>query len=81
MFHGLPVFPCNPKGLHAIVVGASGIFVFRIFREALKRWRKVSALSRRLPNCQGFTIQDVCVDLVRTPAEIAQGLRSDSVRG
>ena len=81
--HGLPVFPPDLKGLDAVVVGASGIsglHMLQVLREAPKRWRKVYALSRRLPDCQGSNIQHVSVDLLRSPEETAQALRSAGVR-
>ena len=83
IYHGLPVFSPDLKDLSAIVVGASGISgrnMLQVLAEAPSRWRKVYALSRRLPDFQGTNTEHVSVDLLKSPEDIAQVLRSAGVR-
>ena len=83
MFHGLPVFSPDVKDLNAVVVGASGIsgqHMLQVLSEAPSRWRRVYALSRHLPGCEGTNIEHVSVDLLDSPKDIAQVLRSAGVR-
>ena len=81
--HGLPVYASDMKNLNAIVIGASGISgrrMLQVLSKAPSRWRKVYALSRQLPDCQGTNIEHASVDLLKPAEDTAQVLRAAGVR-
>lgn len=84
--HGLPVIPHNQSGLHAIVVGASGMSgqsTIDVLVQNPKRWQRVYALSRRPPivdsknqaNCE-----HIRTDLLDSPETIGNSLMERGVR-
>ena len=92
IFHNLPTFSPDIKGLTAIVTGANGISGFhtlRVLLESPERWIKIWAASRRPPpkdmmalltEEERSRVEHVAVDFLNTPEEIAKQLTSKSVK-
>lgn len=92
IFHSLPTFSPDVKGLTAIVTGANGISGFhtmRVLLETPERWSKVYAASRRppppemmylLPAEQRERVEHVALDFLSKPEEIAQALEDKGVQ-
>ncbi|KAF5576604.1 NAD dependent epimerase dehydratase family [Fusarium pseudocircinatum] len=93
IYRNLPTFDPSITGLTAIVPGATGISGFNTIRcllESPERWSKVFALSRSPPSdkllsllepSQRDRLQHVPVDLLSSPEEVAESLRSGNVTG
>ncbi|KAK5124393.1 hypothetical protein LTR85_001610 [Meristemomyces frigidus] len=91
IFHSLPTFSPDIKGLTAIVTGANGISGFhtmRVLLESPERWTKVWAASRRpppeemmalLPPEQRKRVEHVACDFLSKPEEIAKQLKDKGV--
>ncbi|PGG98789.1 hypothetical protein AJ80_09473 [Polytolypa hystricis UAMH7299] len=87
IYHGLPVFPENLKGLSAIVTGANGIsgdHMMRVLDESPERWSNVYALSRRPPMVDRkwqTNLKHVPLDFLNSsPEEIAKALKEHGVK-
>lgn len=85
IYHGLPVFPDNLKGLKAIVTGANGIsgqHMVRVLAEAPERWSKIYCLSRRPPAIPGgvpSNAEHIPLDFLKSPEEIGKVLKDHGV--
>lgn len=91
IFHSLPTFSPDVKGLTAIVTGANGISGFhtmRVLLESPQRWTKIWAASRRppppemmelLPQEQRERVEHVACDFLFKPEEIAKQLAGKGV--
>ncbi|KAF2770451.1 hypothetical protein EJ03DRAFT_373791 [Teratosphaeria nubilosa] len=91
IFHSLPTFSSNIKGLTAIVTGANGISGFhtmRVLLESPERWNKVWAASRRPPpeemmallsSDQRARVEHVACDFLTKPEDIAHALNEKGV--
>jgi len=91
IFHSLPTFSPDLKGLTAIVTGANGISGFhtmRVLLESKQRWTKVWAASRRPPpeemmslltEDQRSRVQHVACDFLSKPEEIAESLKGKGI--
>lgn len=85
IYHGLPVYPSDLKGLTAIVTGANGIsgqHMVRALGQAPERWSKIYCLSRRPPAIEdGLPPNAVHIplDFLKTPAEIGAVLKEHGV--
>ena len=91
IFHNLPTFPSDVKGLTAIVTGANGISGFgtmRVLLESPNRWTKIYALSRRppppemmdlLPKEAQNRIEHVASDFLSKPEDIAKAIKDNHV--
>ena len=87
IYHNLPTFSPDIKGLTAIVTGANGISGFgtlRILLGSPERWTKIYALSRRppprdmmdlLPADQKSRVEHVACDFLSKPEDIAQAMK------
>ncbi|KAF3391200.1 hypothetical protein DPV78_010939 [Talaromyces pinophilus] len=84
IYHGLPVFPAELKGLTAIVAGANGIsgdYMLQVLCESPERWTKIYALSRRPPNKNWPAhVKHISVDFLDSPEKIAEQLRLHEVK-
>ncbi|KAH8700418.1 hypothetical protein BGW36DRAFT_316283 [Talaromyces proteolyticus] len=84
IYHGLPVFPGELKGLTAIVAGANGIsgdYMLQVLCESPERWTKIYALSRRPPNkIWPAHVKHLSLDFMDPPEKIAEQLRQDEVK-
>jgi len=86
IYHGLPVYSNNLRGLTAIVTGANGIsgyHMVRVLAEAPQRWQKIYCLSRRPPLVSGGLPENVEViscDFLQDPTEIAKSLKERRVQ-
>lgn len=86
IYHGLPTFSAETKGLIAIVTGANGIsgyHMVKVLSAAPERWSKIYCLSRSPPPdyfYQGLgegasRVKHVAVDFLDDPANIAKSLK------
>jgi hypothetical protein len=84
IYHGMPIYPDSINGLHALVLGASGISgqaMVAALAENPKRWSRVYAVSRKKPATDlGPTVKHVLVDLLDGPEVIAESFRANSVK-
>jgi 5,10-methylene-tetrahydrofolate dehydrogenase/methenyl tetrahydrofolate cyclohydrolase len=84
IYHGMPVYPNNIKGLHALVVGASGISgqaMVAALAENPERWSQIYAVSRKKPSVDfGPSVKHVLVDLLDGPEAIATSFRTNGVK-
>ena len=92
IFHGLPTFDTNIKGLTAIVTGANGISGFhtmRVLLQSPERWTKIWAASRRpppkemmdlLPKEERDRVEHVALDFLSKPEEITKALKDKGVK-
>jgi len=92
IYHNLPTFDPNIKGLTAVVTGANGIsgfYTMRSLLDAPERWSRVYALSRRppppemmqlLPADQHSRVQHIVCDFLDSPESIAKALQGAGVR-
>lgn len=84
IYHGLPVYPDNVKGLHALVVGASGISgqaMVAALGENPERWSQVYAVSRKKPSTDfGPTVKHILVDLLDGPEVIAKSFKANGIK-
>lgn len=86
IYHGLPVYPDDLKGLTAIITGANGIsghHMLRVLSQSSSRWRKIYCLSRRPPYIPGGlppNAEHVALDFLQRPEEIAAILEEKGVR-
>ncbi|KAK3063036.1 hypothetical protein LTS18_002872, partial [Coniosporium uncinatum] len=77
IYHGLPVFPPELKGLKAIITGANGIsgqHMLRVLAQAPERWSKIYCLSRRppaIPDGLPSNVEHIPLDFLQEPEEIA----------
>lgn len=83
IYHGLPVYPPNIKGLRALVIGANGISgqaMVNALAENPPRWSMVYAMSRK-PSSRSPspTVKEVYVDLLDGPEAIAKVLKDNDV--
>lgn len=85
IYHGLPVFAPEIKGLTAIITGANGIsgyHMLKVLANAPERWTKIYCLSRRPPAIPGGlpkNAQHIACDFLKSPDEIAEVLKKESV--
>lgn len=85
IYHGLPVYPSELKGLKAIVTGANGIsgqHMVRVLSQAPTRWSKIYCLSRRPPAIPGgvpSNAEHIPLDFLKSPNQIAQVLKANGV--
>jgi len=85
IYHALPIYPDNVKGLTAIITGANGIsgyYMLRVLAQAPERWTKIYCLSRRPPLVPGGlppNAEHIALDFLRQPEEIAQILKEKKV--
>ncbi|KAK2756120.1 hypothetical protein FQN54_005528 [Arachnomyces sp. PD_36] len=87
IYHGLPTFPPNIKGLSAIVAGANGIsgdHMMRVLSESPQRWTNIYALSRRPPVVDRkweTDVKHVSMDFLNSsPEELARQLKEGGVK-
>lgn len=92
IYHNLPSFSSEIKGLTAIVTGANGISGFstmRVLLESPERWTKIWAASRRPPPKemmalltpdQQSRVEHVAVDFLTEAAGIAKQLNDANVQ-
>lgn len=87
IFHGLPVFPENVKGLTAVITGANGIsgqHMLRVLLQSPERWTKIICISRRLPFMKDGAVpgvvEHIALDFLDTPQAIANVLRERGVQ-
>lgn len=86
IYHGLPVFPSDMKGLTAVITGANGIsgsYMLRVLSESPQRWSKIYCLSRRPPYTPGGlpkNAEHIALDFLKSPDEIAQALKEKGVK-
>lgn len=86
IYHGLPVYPSDLKGLTAIITGANGIsgnYMLRVLAQAPERWSKIYCLSRRpplLPDGLPTNAEHIAVDFLQKPEEIAAVLKEKGVK-
>ena len=80
IFYGLPDLPAPKSKQSVLVAGANGItgaHVVKVLSEHPERWSNVYALSRKPPAQQvGGNVSYLSVDLLKSPAEIANGLQA-----
>ncbi|KAF1816336.1 NAD dependent epimerase/dehydratase family protein-like protein [Eremomyces bilateralis CBS 781.70] len=85
IYHGLPVYPSEVKGLTAIVTGANGIsgqHMVRALGEAPERWAKIYCLSRRPPAVADALPPNavhIPLDFMTSPEEIGRVLKENGV--
>ncbi len=79
VFHGLPAYPEDGEKHSVLVAGANGITganVIKVLSEHPERWSNVYALSRRAPaKPLGGNVKYLSIDLLKSPTEIAEGLK------
>ena len=86
IYHGLPVYPDNLKGLTAIITGANGIsgyHMLKVLAQSPERWTKIYCLSRRPPAIPGGLPKNaefVSLDFLKDPQEIAETLKAKNVK-
>lgn len=86
IYHGLPTFPSNLKGLTAIITGANGIsgnYMLRVLAQAPERWSKIYCLSRRppaIPDGLPKNAEHIALDFLKKPEEIANVLKEHGVK-
>ena len=86
IFHGLPVFPDDIKGLTAVITGANGIsgqHMLRVLMQSPERWSKIFLLSRRPPYIDGElpeVAEHIALDFLNEPHEIAKVLHERGVQ-
>lgn len=86
IYHSLPVFPPEAKGLTAIITGANGIsgfYMLRVLAQSPQRWKKIYCLSRRPPLVPGGlppNAEHIALDFLKSPDEIAQTLKEKNVQ-
>ncbi|KAK7552503.1 hypothetical protein IWX49DRAFT_129680 [Phyllosticta citricarpa] len=84
IYHGLPVFGDEHKGLTAMVTGANGIsgqHMLRVLGQSSTRWSKIYSVSRRPPpGALPANVTHISVDFLGTPDSIADALRSAGVQ-
>ncbi|KAF2735317.1 NAD dependent epimerase/dehydratase family protein-like protein [Polyplosphaeria fusca] len=86
IYHGLPVYPKELKGLTAIITGANGIsgnYMLRVLAEAPERWTKIYCLSRRppaIPDGLPANAEHIALDFLQPPEEIAKVLRDKNIK-
>lgn len=86
IYHGLPVFPSELKGLTAIITGANGIsghYALRVLSQSPERWTKIYCLSRRPPYIDGGlpkNAEHIALDFLTSPEDIAKVLAEKGVK-
>lgn len=86
IYHGLPVFPSDVKGLTAIITGANGIsghYALRVLSQSPERWSKIYCLSRRPPYIEGGlprNAEHIALDFLTSPKDIAEVLSEKGVK-
>ena len=86
IYHGLPSFPPEVKGLTAVITGANGIsghYMLRVLSESPERWAKIFCLSRRPPYIPGGlpkNAEHIAVDFLTSPEKIAKILQEKGVK-
>lgn len=85
IYHGLPVYPSDQKGLTAIITGANGIsgyYMYRVLAQDTRLWKKIYCLSRRPPLIPGGLpdhVEHIPLDFLKDPKEIAAVLKERNV--
>jgi nucleoside-diphosphate-sugar epimerase len=85
IYHGLPVFPPEVKGLTAIVTGANGIsgqHMLRVLAASPLRWSKIYCLSRRppaIPSGLPPQAEHIPLDFMQSPETIAAALQKHGI--
>ncbi|KAF2110681.1 NAD dependent epimerase/dehydratase family protein-like protein [Lophiotrema nucula] len=86
IYHGLPSFPKELKGLTAIITGANGIsgnYMLRVLAQAPERWSKIYCLSRRppaIPDGLPKNAEHIALDFLKDSEEIAKVLKEKDVK-
>jgi len=86
IYHGLPTYPENVKGLTAIITGANGIsgyHMLKVLAQAPERWSKIYCLSRRPPAIPGGLPENakfISLDFLTESKEIAEILKAKGVK-
>lgn len=86
VFHGLPVFSDDIKGLTAVITGANGIsgqHMLRVLMQSPERWTKIICISRRPPYINGEipkVTEHIALDFLSTPHDIAKVLLERGVQ-
>lgn len=86
IYHGLPVYPDDVKGLSAIITGANGIsghYMLRVLSQSPRRWSKIYCLSRRPPYIPGGlpdNAEHIAIDFLKDPSEIGKVLQNKGVK-
>ncbi|KAI9725917.1 MAG: hypothetical protein M1828_002244 [Chrysothrix sp. TS-e1954] len=86
IYHGLPVFPKEVKGLTALITGANGISGYHMLRVLAKdpeRWSKIYCLSRRPPAVpEGLpkNAEHIACDFLKSPEEIGKVLKENNIK-
>ncbi|KAJ9616984.1 hypothetical protein H2200_000705 [Cladophialophora chaetospira] len=85
IYHALPTFPDDIRGLTAIVTGANGIsgaYMLRVLAQSPERWTRIICLSRRPPLVEGGlpkNAEHIAVDFLKSPEDIAKVLKEHHV--
>ncbi|KAJ6581859.1 hypothetical protein B0H19DRAFT_928239, partial [Mycena capillaripes] len=82
IYHGLPVFPSEVKGLTAVVTGSSGIsgqHMVKALAASPERWSKIYCLSRRPPAVLPPQAEFVSLDFLQSPEKIVEALHKHGV--
>ncbi|KAJ7198984.1 NAD dependent epimerase/dehydratase family protein-like protein [Mycena pura] len=82
IYHGLPVFPPEIRGLTAVVTGSSGISgqdMVRALAASPERWSKIYCLSRRPPAVLPPQAEFVSLDFLQPPEKIIEALQKHGV--
>jgi hypothetical protein len=84
IYHGMPVFSDDIKGLKALILGANGISgqaMVSALSENPERWSQVYALSRKASSItDGPTVKRVLADLLEGPEAIAKVLIENNIK-
>lgn len=86
IYHALPTWPAELKGLDAIVFGANGIsghHMLRVLSKHPERWSTIYSISRKPQEYTyqiGQNVKHVSTDLLEGPSHIAKKLKAAGVR-
>lgn len=86
IFHGLPVFSNDIRGLTAVITGANGIsgqHMLRVLMQSPERWTRIICISRRPPYMDAEitkVAEHIALDFLDTPHEIAKTLLERGVQ-
>lgn len=86
IYHALPTFASDVKGLTAMVFGASGIsghHMLRVLSKHPERWSAVYSVARKplsYTNQLGENVKHVSADLLDDPSTTAEKLKAQGVR-
>jgi nucleoside-diphosphate-sugar epimerase len=86
IYHALPTFPADLKGLSAIVFGANGIsghHMLRVLSRHPERWSTIYSVSRRAQSYSyqvGNHVKHVAADLLENPEKVAEKMKLEGVK-